>query len=152
MTITSTNDPVSIFKDGKLKPGIYKIQNIVGQTYVDTREHTRELCGRPATALEGKGLVRFMSLFNSYRLTIISSGKSSLRVLDIPFAGYSIKPVSLCFVLNEATQVEPGKPEQFCIMLVGLGNESTVSVATFPVAWRIEIARDERYRGCEYVR
>ena len=43
-------------------------------------------------------------------------------------------------------------PEQFCIMLGGLGNESVVSVATFPVAWRIEMAHDERYRGCEYVR
>ena len=57
MTVTSTSDPASIFKDGKLKPGVYKIQNIVGQTYVDIREHTRELCGRPATVLEGKGLV-----------------------------------------------------------------------------------------------
>ena len=57
MVVTSTNDPASIFKDGKLKPGVYKIQNIVGQTYVDIREHSRELCGRPATVLEGKGLV-----------------------------------------------------------------------------------------------
>ena len=37
-------------------------------------------------------------------------------------------------------------------MLVGLGNESTVSVAPFPVAWRMEMVQDERYRGCEYVR
>ena len=57
MTVTSTNDSVSIFKDEKLKPGIYRIQNIVGQTYVDIREHTRELCGRPTTVLEGKGPV-----------------------------------------------------------------------------------------------
>jgi hypothetical protein len=48
---------MSLFKDGKLRPGIYKIQNIVGQTYADIRDHTKELCGRPATALEGKGLV-----------------------------------------------------------------------------------------------
>lgn len=59
---------------------------------------------------------------------------------------------SLCYTLNEATQLEPGMPEQFCIMLSGLGNESTVSVATFPVAWKMERAHDERYRGCEYVR
>ena len=57
MVLTSTDDSVSILKDGKLKPGVYKIQNIVGQTYVDIREHSRELCGRPATVLEGKGLV-----------------------------------------------------------------------------------------------
>ena len=55
-------------------------------------------------------------------------------------------------VLNEVTQLELDKPEQFCIMLTGLGNESVVSVATFPVAWRMEIVHDERYRGCEYVR
>ena len=48
---------MSTFKDGKLKPGVYQIQNIVGQTYVDIREHTGELCCRPATLLEGKGLV-----------------------------------------------------------------------------------------------
>jgi len=57
MTLTSTDNSASIFKDGKLKPGVYKIQNIVGQTYVDIREHVRELCGRPATVLEGNGLV-----------------------------------------------------------------------------------------------
>ena len=49
-------------------------------------------------------------------------------------------------------QLEPGKPEQFCIMLVGLGDESAISVAPFPVAWRMEIVHDEHYRGCEYVR
>ena len=37
-------------------------------------------------------------------------------------------------------------------MLVGLGNGSVVSVAPFPVAWRIEMVRDERYDGYEYVR
>ena len=52
-TMTST----SIFKDGKLKPGIYKIQNAASNTYVDIREHPKELCCRPATLLEGKGRV-----------------------------------------------------------------------------------------------
>ena len=37
-------------------------------------------------------------------------------------------------------------------MLSGLENESIVSAGTFPVAWRMEIVQDERYRGCEYVR
>ena len=59
MVLTTKNDSTSIFKDGKLKSGTYKIQNIVGQTYVDIREHNKELCCRPATILEleGKGLV-----------------------------------------------------------------------------------------------
>jgi len=37
-------------------------------------------------------------------------------------------------------------------MLSGLGNESVVSIATFPVAWRMEIVRDELYHELEYVR
>jgi len=58
MTLTSTADSLSIFEDGKLKPGIYKIQNIVAKTFLDCEEHTREMCCRPANELsEGKGLV-----------------------------------------------------------------------------------------------
>ena len=60
-----------------------------------------------------------------------------------------------CGRLNDKTQHEPGKPEQYCIVLDGLKDGSgrgPVSVAPFPVAWRLEIAHDERYRGCEYVR
>ena len=59
MTTSSTENTVSIFKDGKLKPGIYKIQNLHAQTYMDIHEHSRDVCCRPATALgEGRGLVR----------------------------------------------------------------------------------------------
>lgn len=48
----------SIFQDGKLKPGIYKIRNIVSKTYVDIKDDVRVLCGRPSTALEeGRGEV-----------------------------------------------------------------------------------------------
>ena len=57
MTLTSEKSSDSMFEDGKLKPGVYKIQNIVGQTYLDIRDHTQELCCRPAAALDGKGLV-----------------------------------------------------------------------------------------------
>ena len=54
---------LSIFKDGKLKPGIYKIQNIVSETYVDVEVHTREIHCRPASNLgEGRGLVRRVPL------------------------------------------------------------------------------------------
>jgi hypothetical protein len=48
----------SIFGDGRLKPGIYKIQNLYSRTYMDIHEHSREVCCRPVTALEeGGGLV-----------------------------------------------------------------------------------------------
>ena len=49
----------SILRDGRLKPGIYKIQNLYTRTYLDIHEHSREVCCRPAAALEeGAGLVR----------------------------------------------------------------------------------------------
>jgi hypothetical protein len=59
MILPSQHDPTSIFADGKLKAGIYKIQNIAGHTYLDIRENTQELCCRPGTALEGKGFVSY---------------------------------------------------------------------------------------------
>ena len=61
MTFHSPSDSLSIFKDGKLKPGIYKIQNIQSGTYLDVEVYTRELCCRPANALdEGRGFVRWL--------------------------------------------------------------------------------------------
>lgn len=37
-------------------------------------------------------------------------------------------------------------------MLDGIGNGYAVSVSDLPVAWRIEVVRDDKYRGFEYVR
>ena len=63
MTPTSTSDSLSIFRDGKLKPGIYKIQNIYSEAYVDIEVHSREMRCRPANDLgEGRGLVSSYSL------------------------------------------------------------------------------------------
>ena len=59
MTLRSTNESTSIFEDGKLKPGIYKIQNLFSETYLDIHQHSNQACCRPAKDLEdGKGLVR----------------------------------------------------------------------------------------------
>ena len=55
MTMNSTNDSSSIFKDGRLKPGIYKIQNIRSETYLDIEVHSREMCCRPAKDLGEEG-------------------------------------------------------------------------------------------------
>jgi len=154
MALTSTDDSASIFKDGKLKPEIYKIRNIVGQTYVDIREHAGELCCRPAAVLEGNGLVGsrpHTTLIAVFMITSVGNSPLWSRLYHPQGAVSSL--FSLCRVgLNRGMQPEPGKPDQFCIMLVGLGNESVVSIASFPVPWRMEIVRDERYRGCEYVR
>jgi len=93
---TMADGSETIFKDGKLKPGVYKIQNIVGHTYVDIQEHVRELCCRPATVLEGKGLVG--SRPQSTLIAVVmsyghSSGKFTLLVPVIPSAGCSVQPL-----------------------------------------------------------
>jgi len=49
----------TIFEDGKLKPGLYKIQNLVSKTYLDIHEHSMKVCCRPASTQEkGDGIVR----------------------------------------------------------------------------------------------
>ena len=58
VALTSTDESDSVFRDKKLRPGVYKIQNIVGQTYVNIRGRTIEFCGQPATTVEGKEPVR----------------------------------------------------------------------------------------------
>ena len=37
-------------------------------------------------------------------------------------------------------------------MISGLTNESRVSVAAFPIAWRIEMVNEGNHRGQDYVR
>jgi len=59
MVDSTTSDSLSMLEDRKLKPGIYKIQNLYTRTYMDIHDHLREVRCRPATALEdGMGLVR----------------------------------------------------------------------------------------------
>ncbi|KAF9648162.1 hypothetical protein BDM02DRAFT_3115768, partial [Thelephora ganbajun] len=48
--------------------------------------------------------------------------------------------------------VEPGEPEQFCTLLDQIKGGSPLSVAIYPVAWRVEIVDDEKHRGFEYIR
>ena len=58
MNLDSTSDSSSILEGGRLKPGIYKIQNVSTETYLDIEVQTREVCCRPAKDLgEGRGLV-----------------------------------------------------------------------------------------------
>jgi hypothetical protein len=51
MNVSPPDDPMSIFADGKLRSGVYRIQNLYCQTYLEILEHSKELCCRPATAL-----------------------------------------------------------------------------------------------------
>jgi len=47
----------------KPKPGIYKIQNLFSETYLDIHRHSKQVCCRPFRDLEdGRGLVRLYLL------------------------------------------------------------------------------------------
>ena len=61
-----------------------------------------------------------------------------------------LDPVSLH--TEQSTHVDPGKPEQYCTLMDGLSDGTPLCVATYPVAWRVEIVEDEKYSGYEYVR
>ena len=51
MHLSPNDDPMSIFVDGKLKPGTYKVQNLASDTYLEVLEPSKELCCRPAAVL-----------------------------------------------------------------------------------------------------
>jgi len=118
----STSTSSSILQNGRVKPGIYKIRNIVSGTYVDIKDHVRELCGRHFNTLES------------------SRGQ------------WEILPFGQGYTIQKAGPVVAGQREQFCIMLEGLTNGSVVSVSSFPGAWMITVVEDEKYSGLEYVR
>ena len=55
MLVPPSHDPImSVFEDGKLKPGKYKVQNLTGQTFLEILEDSKELCCRPATVLSAQ--------------------------------------------------------------------------------------------------
>lgn len=88
MTLTSTGSILSIFKDGKLKAGVYKIQNLYTEGYVDIHEYSRELCCRPAQDLrEGRGIVGP----DLYQWFASNDWKWEIKPLG---AGYTIQRVS----------------------------------------------------------
>ena len=90
MAANSTSDSSSIFKDGKLKPGIYKIKSLSSQTFMDIHEHTRTVCCRPTTLLgEGMGLVCLM-------LQSVARVADKLKWEIKPLgAGYSVQRVGV---------------------------------------------------------
>ena len=86
LTMTSNlhSDSLSIFKDGKLKPGIYKIQKIYTETFLNIETHSRGVCCRPA-----RDLVRL------YLLSVVhvsDGGKWEIKPLGV---GYSVQVVSM---------------------------------------------------------
>lgn len=64
-------------------------------------------------------------------------------------------PPSLRDLLDAGSQVEPGKPEQFCVLLRGVKDKTkfpSLGVTPYPMAWRLVVVDDEEHRGFEYVR
>ncbi|KAF9649755.1 hypothetical protein BDM02DRAFT_1746311 [Thelephora ganbajun] len=93
MTQSPTNGSSSIFKDGKLKPGIYKIQNLHGQTYMDVHEHSRDVCCRPATALEeGRGLWEIKPLGAGYFVQRVEPEKPDQFCVPLRGLGDGARP------------------------------------------------------------
>lgn len=147
-----TSGSSSIFEDGKLKPGTYKIQNLFSETYLDIHQHSKQVCCRPAKVLEeGRGLV---SLCLPFAVHESDNWKWEIKSLG---AGYAVQRVSLLVLLLTVSeqpdvQIEPGTPGQFCTPMNGLNDGVALFVNAYPTAWRIEIVNDDVHRGYEYVR
>ena len=89
MTRNSTSGLPSIFEDGELKPGVYKIQNLESETYLDIHQHTKQVCCRPARDLEdGRGLVRL-----PLPLVACASDNEKWEIKSLG-AGYAVRRVS----------------------------------------------------------
>lgn len=82
MTFKSTTDSSSIFEDGNLRPGIYEIQNLSSETYLDIHRHSMEVLSPRQRSRDGRGLVR---LHLPLAFLTIRSGKSGALGLDIPY-------------------------------------------------------------------
>ena len=92
MTLNSStgNGSTSIFENGKLRPGIYKIQSICTDTYLDIEVHSRGVCCRPAKDLgEGRGLVR------RYPSSVVHASDNSKWEIKQLGPGYTVQRVSL---------------------------------------------------------
>ena len=95
MTTNPTGDSPSIFRDGRLRPGIYKIQNVLTETYVDIEMHSQIVCSRPANSLEeGRGLVR------SHPSTVVYISDVSKWEIKGLGAGYSVRRVRISMLFD----------------------------------------------------
>lgn len=54
--------------------------------------------------------------------------------------------------VDERNQFEPGKPEQYCSPIEGIGSGTPIYVSSYPVAWRVERMDEGVHNGFEYVR
>ena len=89
MTQNSTTDSPRIFENGRLKPGVYKIQNLFAETYLDVLQHSKQVCCRPTRDVEdGKGLVR---PYLPFGIHVSDTQKWEIKPLGV---GYTVQRVS----------------------------------------------------------
>ena len=83
-----TSTSASIFKNGKLKAGVYKIKNIHTETYLDIHESSKRVCCRPAKKLGDQG--GRVRLFSWSMVHVPDDQKWEIKPLG---AGYSVQRV-----------------------------------------------------------
>jgi len=67
--------PTSIFQGDELNSGVYKIQNLYTENYLDLHLHSKKLCCRPAKDLEGKrGLWKIRRFGDGYAVWRVDPG------------------------------------------------------------------------------
>lgn len=97
MEKSSTRVFTSIFEGDKLKEGVYMIQNLHTESYLDVRLRSMELCCRPVNDLEaGRGLVRLCSPLRIRLSDDLEVGNQEIwgRIYDIQGKlGDSISPL-----------------------------------------------------------
>ena len=99
MTQKSTTDPPRIFQDGKLKPGIYKVQNLRSETYLDVDQHSKEMCCRPVRVSDAQ----------KWDSKPLGSGYSVQRVSLPDWA----RPIVCPCVLSDASRLNRGVLNSF---------------------------------------
>jgi hypothetical protein len=78
VTLTSTNDSMFIFKDGELRPGTYKTQNVVGQTYVEMLDRA------PSRHMRGIRKVKVLPVFTDTRKPAMTGSERLPSTLPLP--------------------------------------------------------------------
>ena len=94
----------TIFEGGRLKSGVYKIQSLYTETFLDIHLHSMEVCCRPANDLaDGRGLVspHVPSVIRKSDNHVV--GNQKIRGWVCNMAGESfdiIRPIPNCSVLS----------------------------------------------------
>jgi len=157
MHLTPSDDPMSIFVAGKLKPGRYKVQNLASQTYLEVLEPSKELCCRPASVLSPKDALVILE-HNPVRRTVLMF--LTLRFLQWDFqpsgSGYKIKKVRTSSYISSTHLVMMNSFERFGLLgrrrktrtiLQRAGRVRTLRIRWYSLCRRVPGIMEGRNRG-----